>query len=142
MGAAKALKALAEIPKTERDSKTRATLEAGTEYFLKHHIYKKSHDLSKVSKPGWMKFGFPLMYQTDALEILGILAKLGYRDKRMTEAVDLVVSKQDAMGRWKLEATFNSRFQTSIECKGEPSKWITLKALTALKHYTAKKEPI
>ena len=135
MGAAKALKALAEIPKTERNSKSQATIEAGAEYFLKHHIYKKSHDLTKVSKPGWLKFGFPLMYQTDALEILGILGKRGYRDERMHEAVDLVVSKQDAQGRWKLENTFNGKTQVPIESQGQPSKWITLKALTALKRY-------
>lgn len=135
MGAAKALKAFAEIPPNQRDAKTEATVKAGAVYFLKHHIYKKSHDLTKVSKPGWLKFGFPLMYQTDALEILGVLAKLGYRDERMQEAVDLVVSKQDTHGRWKLENTFNGRFQVNIERKGEPSKWVTLKALTALKRY-------
>ncbi|MCW4001119.1 MAG: nitrogen fixation protein NifH [Candidatus Bathyarchaeota archaeon] len=135
MGAAKALKALSEIPAENRDSKTSAIIEAGAEYFLKHHIYKKSHDLNKVSKPGWLKFGFPLMYQTDALELLGILTKLGYKDERMQETVDLVVSKQDQRGYWKLESTFNGRFQTSIERKGEPSKWITLKALSALKRY-------
>jgi hypothetical protein len=135
MGAAKALKALAEVPPNQRAAKTEATIKASAEYFLKHHIYKKSHDLSKVSKPGWLKFGFPLMYQTDALELLGILAKLGYKDERMQEAVDLVVSKQDIQGRWKLENTFNGKTQVSIESQGQPSKWITLKALTALKHY-------
>jgi hypothetical protein len=135
MGAVKALKALAEIPANKRGSKTEATIKNGVEYFLKHHIYKKSHDLSKVSKPGWLHFGFPLMYQDDALEVLGILTKLGYKDQRMQEAVDLVVSKQDALGRWNLESTFNGRFQVSIERKGEASKWVTLKALKALKEF-------
>jgi hypothetical protein len=135
MGAAKALKALAEIPASQRDAKTEATIKAGAEYFLKHHIYKKSHDPSKVSKPGWLKFGFPLMYQTDALEIFGILAKLEYKDERMQEAVDLVASKQDTTGRWKLENTVNGKTQVDIESQGQPSKWITLKALTALKRY-------
>ena len=32
------------------------------------------------------------MYPTDALEVLDILTKLGYRDERMQEAVDVVVS--------------------------------------------------
>jgi hypothetical protein len=73
------------------------------------------------------------MYQNDVLEVLVILTKLGVNDERMTEAVDLVLSKQDPQGRWKLENTFNGRFQVNIERKGEPSKWITLKALTALK---------
>jgi hypothetical protein len=75
------------------------------------------------------------MYQDDALEGLGILTKLGYRDERMREAVDLVISKQDSLGRWKLESTFNGRFQVNIERKGENSKWITLNALKALKRY-------
>jgi hypothetical protein len=135
MGAAKALKALAAIPESQRNAKVRDTILAGAEYFLKHHIYKKSHDLTKVSKLGWMKFGFPLMYQDDALEVLGILSQLGYRDERMQEAVDLVVSKQNEQGKWKLENTFNGRFQTNIERKGENSKWVTLKALSALKGY-------
>jgi hypothetical protein len=75
------------------------------------------------------------MYQTDVLEILGILTKLGYRDERMQEAVDLVASKQDKRGRWNLENTFNGRFQTNIEQKRKPSKWITLNALTVLKRF-------
>jgi len=135
MGAAKAIKALSEIPVEKRDGKTKVTIQKGAEYFLKHHIYKKSHDLSKISKPSWTKFSFPLMYQTDALELLGILAKLGYKDERMQEAVDLTLSKQDVQGKWKLESTFNGRFQTNVERKGETSKWITLKALVALKRY-------
>jgi hypothetical protein len=75
------------------------------------------------------------MYRTDVLEILGILTQLGCRDERMQEAVDLVVSKQDDSGRWKLADTFNGRFQVDIEEKGQPSKWITLNALRVLKKY-------
>jgi hypothetical protein len=135
MGAAKALKALSEIPIGERSIEVKGCLERGVEYFLKHHIYKKSHNLDRVSKPGWLRFGFPLMYQTDVLEILGILTKLGYKDERMQEAIDLVISKQDKTGRWIFENTFNGRFYTNIEEKDKPSKWITLNALTALKRF-------
>lgn len=135
MGAVKALKALAEIPKDKRSEGVKNMIEIGSEYILIHHIYKKSHDLSSISKPGWLRFGFPLMYQTDALEILGILTKLGYKDKRMQEAVDFVVSKQNTQGRWILENTFNGRFQVNIEEKGKPSKWVTLNALRVLKRF-------
>jgi hypothetical protein len=135
MGAAKALKALAEIPTQKRNKNTQTTIQTGAEYFLKHHIYKQSHNLAKVSKPGWLKLGFPLMYQTDVLELFGILSALGYKDSRMQEAADFIVSKQNLEGRWKLESTFNGKTQTNIEHKGEESKWVTLKALTALKHY-------
>lgn len=107
---------------------------------LIHHTYKRSHGLSKVSKPSWLKFSFPLMYQTDVLEIPGILTpgiltELGYKDKRMQEAIDLVISKQDGHGRWQLERTFNGRLQFNIGGKSKPNKWITLKALLVLERY-------
>ena len=133
MGVVKGLKALAEIPSSTRSKDVKKTIEEGAEHMLKHHIHKRSHDLSRVSKPGWLRFGFPLMYQTDALEILGILTKLGYRDSRMQEAIDLLISKQDGQGRWKLENSFNGRFHVDIEERGKPSKWITLNALRVLK---------
>jgi hypothetical protein len=137
MGVVKSLKALAEIPAEKRSKDVMETIEKGVEYMLKHHIHKRSHDLSHVSKPGWLRFGFPLMYQTDVLEILGILTKLGYKDERMQEAIDLVASKQDEEGRWNLESTFNGRYQTNIEQKGKPSKWITLNALRVLKRFNS-----
>jgi hypothetical protein len=135
MGAVKTLKALAEIPENKQTTAVKKTIEKGAEYFLLHHVFKSSHNLDRVPKPGWLRFGFPLMYQTDALEILGILTKLGYKDKRMQEAIDVVVSKQDTHGRWKLENTFNGRYQVNIEKKEEPSKWITLHSLRVLKRY-------
>lgn len=135
MGAVKALKALAEIPENKRSTAVNQTIEKGAEYVLLHHVFKSSHNLNHVPKPGWLKFGFPLMYQTDVLEILGILTKLGYNDTRMQEAVDVVVSKQGNKGRWLLENSFNGRYQVNIEKKGTPSKWITLNVLKVLKRY-------
>jgi len=135
MGVAKALRALSAIPTDERSADVQNTLEEGVEYLLKHHIYKQSHHLTQASKPGWKRFGFPLMYQTDIVEILGILTQLGVRDERMQDAVDIVVSKQDDDGKWNLANTFNGRLQIDIEEKGRPSKWITLNALRVLKRY-------
>jgi hypothetical protein len=135
MGVVKALKALAELPPTLRSDAVQRSIAEGVEFILKHHVHKRSHALAQVSKPGWLRFGFPLMYQTDALEILGILTRLGCRDARMQEAVDVVVAKQDASGRWALASTFNGQFQVDVEEKGKPSKWITLNALRALKGY-------
>ena len=83
MGVIKSLKALSAIPKASRSNAVNAKIEELVEYFLKHHIYKRSHTLSEISKPGWRKPGFPLMYQTDILEILGILVDLECTDPRM-----------------------------------------------------------
>ncbi len=148
MGVAKALKALAEIPPERRSPAVRRTLADGTEYFLKHHVHKRSHDLTRDSKPSWKRLGFPRMWQTDVLEILGIFAKLGrdqeassplaqrpdspLLDPRAREAIDLVAGKRDAQGRWKLENTQNGKFVVDIETKGQPSRCVTLKALQVL----------
>ena len=135
MGVVKALKALSAIPSKARSREVAEAIAAGSEYILAHHVFKQSHDLSKTSKPGWRKLQFPLMYQTDVLEIVNILVALGIRDHRMQEAVDLVASKQGKDGKWLLENTFNGRYQVNIEKKGKPSKWITYRSLKALKGY-------
>jgi hypothetical protein len=137
MGIVKALKALAEIPSNQRSDTVKATIEKGAQYLLAHHVYKRSHNLNQISKPSWLKFGFPNMWNTDTLEILNILTKLGIKDKRMQDAINLVLTKQDKQAKWKLENTFNGRMQTNIEQKNKPSKWITLNALRVLKrHYS------
>ncbi len=120
---------------SKRNKAVKATIENGCEYVLKHHIHKKSHDLKQTSKPGWLKLQFPLMYQTDVLEVVGILLDLGIRDQRMDEAMDAIVAKQGENGKWNMESTFNGRFQVNIESKGKPSKWITLRALKVIKGY-------
>jgi len=135
MGVVKALKALAAVPPARRTPAIEKTIDRAVEYLLIHHIHKKSHDLESVSKPGWLRLGFPWMYQTDILEILGILTSLGCRDSRMAEALDKLVSKQGPDGRWILENTFSGRFHSNIERKGAPSKWVTVYALGVLKRF-------
>lgn len=135
MAAAKTLKALAALPPNIRTPEIRSKIEELAEFFLIHHIYKKSHHLDEVAKPGWLKFGFPLMYQTDVLEMLSLFAELGIHDPRLAEALAVVRTKQAASGRWNLENTFNGKTTVNIEKKGAASKWITLRALRVLKEF-------
>jgi len=136
MGVVKTLKALSAIPRERRTTDEDDTIQKATEFLLIHHIYRRSHDLRRTSKPGWLKFGFPLMYQTDALEILDILTELGTWDSRMDEAIGTVLAKQDDMGRWRAENTFGSdRLLVPTGQKGKESKWITLRAMRVLKRY-------
>ena len=134
MGVVKSLKALSVLPMARKRSVGDA-IKKGCEYLLDHRIYRQSHDPAKVSRPGWLKLQFPLMYQTDILEVAMILLDLGVKDERMQDAIDRIASKQSDQGQWSLEATFNGRFQVDIEKKGKPSKWITYRALRALKQY-------
>lgn len=86
----------------------------------------------KIS-PLWFKFGFPLGYTTDVLEAVDVLAQLGYGgDERLQGAIEFVLDKGDEEGRWLLEHTLDKTW-TKFGNKGEPSKWVTLRALRMLK---------
>lgn len=132
MGVAKALKGLAAIPPARRTPASDAKITELAEYFLKHHLYKRSHNLEQVGRPGWLKFGFPLMYQTDILELLEIFADLDRYDPRLDDALAIVAGKRQPDGRWKLENTFNGKMLIHFEHKNQPSKWITYRALKVL----------
>jgi len=136
MGVIKALKGLCAVPQEKRTRDISDTINKAVEFLLVHSIFKRSHDLSKISKPGWLKLSFPLMYQTDVLEILDILTELGVADDRMNDAIHIVLSKQDDTGRWRAENTSNTdRLLIPLEQKGEQSKWITLRAIRVIKRY-------
>jgi hypothetical protein len=126
------LMALSEIPKTQRSKEVKRTIEQASEYMLKHHIYKRSHDLSQIANPRWIMLGFPFRF--DFLQVLFILSELGYHDNRMQDALDLLLSKQNENGRWLLEKAHNRMLQTNIEYRAMESKWITLNALRSLKN--------
>jgi hypothetical protein len=56
-------------------------------------------------------------------------------DPRMTNAVELVRTKPDAEGRWRLENKHKGAtpFYMDREREGEPSRWVTLRALRVLR---------
>lgn len=136
MGVVKALKAYGAVPEDSRDPALQAAVGRAAEFMLIHNVDRRSHNLSRIAKPGWRKPGFPLMYQTDTLETLDVLAALGYRDPRMGEAVEAMLMKQDERGRWHNENPYASeRLLIPMEVGGEPSKWLTLRALRVMKRY-------
>ena len=63
---------------------------------------------------------------------LNLLHDLKYTDDRINDAIQIVKDKQTEEGVWNLENSYNGKTIVSIEKKGKPSKWITLKALSIL----------
>ena len=106
--------------------------EEGAEYMLMHRLYKRSHDHSVIAKPRWTRLGFPLFWDTDALEMLEVLADLGCEDERMEDAIELVLSKRIPEGVWRNERSYAGRMLTNIEKQGAPSRWVTLRSLAVL----------
>ena len=137
MGGVKVLKALAAIPENQRSSDIERIIKQEVGLILDNGIFKylKNPDGSRKEKTGWKRFGFPLFYQSDVLEVLDILTALRVKDERMQESIDLVLSKRNAHGTWDLKDTFNGKMFCEIDEKSKPSKWITLRAARVLSRY-------
>ncbi len=98
------------------------------ERFLAEHP-----ELHYKEKAGWLRFGYPLSYNSDALEALWALMRVGEKPRTEYEpALDLVRGAADEQMRWTLRNTFNGKMLADVETKGEPSKWLTLRALQVL----------
>jgi len=126
------------IPRGKRSREVEAVIDREVENILENGVYRylRNPDGTRKDKAGWKRFGFPLFYQSDILEVLDTLTRLGVRDERMDGALNLVLDAQGSDGRWLLKHTFNGKMWRDIEVKHEPSKWITLRALRTLKrHY-------
>jgi len=84
-------------------------------------------------KPGWLRFGYPLSYNSDALEALIALAGVGEsRRSEYEPALAAVRDAADSRMRWTLRNTHNGKMLADVEAKGKPSKWLTWRALHAL----------
>ncbi|MBC7263444.1 MAG: nitrogen fixation protein NifH [Chloroflexi bacterium] len=135
-GAVKVMLALGKVPEAARTPVIRAAIETGVEFLFSRDPAVADYPMGWATKPSgsWFQFGFPVFYVTDVLQNLEALAALGHgADPRLAAAVDLVLSKQDEDGRWAMKYTYNGKTWVDIERKGQPSKWVTLRALRVLR---------
>ncbi len=89
---------------------------------------------SEKPSTNWWKFGYPVFYVTDILQVVEALVGLGYgNDPRLANALDFIRQKQDDRGRWMLEYDYSGKTWVDFGKKKEPNKWVTLRALRVLK---------
>ena len=133
-GANKAMRALLSVPPEARTPTVQRAIEAGVEFLFSRDPAVADYPYTERVSSTWFKFGFPLTYWSDVLETVAVLAELGHGgDPRLAGALQLVLSKQDDQGRWKLENALTGKMWADIEAKRQPSKWVTLRALRVLK---------
>lgn len=134
-GAIKVLGAFSEVPEEHRSATMRAAVEAGVAFLLDRDLASGDYPTATGPSPLWRQFGFPLGYTSDLLEALAVLQGLGRgRDSRLAPALRVVLSKRDKTGRWALEHT-PGRTWGKFGKVGEANKWVTLRALCALKNW-------
>lgn len=98
--------------------------------------------LKYADKPGWLRFGYPLSYNSDVLESLAALAAVGeYRRPEYELALDVVRAAADPRMRWTMRNSLNGKMIADVEKKGQASKWLTLRALEVLRRYGASCDP-
>jgi hypothetical protein len=132
-GAIRALWALNGVPAVARTPTIEAAIDASTDFLLEYDLGLANYPCPRGISSNWFKFGYPLAYATDILLNLEVLVEAGFgEDPRLTGALRLVRSKQDANGRWLMEHTYNGKMWADIERQGKPSKWVTLRALRVL----------
>jgi hypothetical protein len=135
-GAVKVMLAFSKLSEQKRTRLINDAISAGVKFLLSTDPAKADYPCGYTTKPSgnWWKFGFPLFYVTDILQIAEALVGLGYgHDPRLANALKLICEKQDKQGRWLLEYSYNGKTWVDIEKKGQPSKWVTLRALRVLK---------
>jgi len=106
----------------------------GQEYLLERRLFR-SRSTGQVVKPEWTLFSFPTRWHYDVLWGLDYLRRARVApDERVAEAIDHVMRKRDHDGRWPLENPHAGKAHIEMEGPaGEPSRWITLRALRVLR---------
>jgi len=118
----------------------------GQEYLLKRSCFRRlstSEIIERDRKGGadWRHFAFPTWWHYDILRALDYLRSAGAApDDRAAEAIELVASKSDDDGKWALGTRHPGKMPIDFaESEGEPSRWITLRALRVLDWDTTKR---
>jgi hypothetical protein len=133
-GAVRVLWALNAVPVDERTPAVESAITACVDFLLSHDVARAEYPHKERINSSWFKLGYPLGYVTDVLLNLEALTEAGVvDDPRVEAAAAWLLSKQAEPGRWNLEYTYNGKTWVDVETKGDPSKWVTLRALRVLK---------
>ncbi|NPV07369.1 MAG: nitrogen fixation protein NifH [Anaerolineae bacterium] len=135
-GGAKVMLAFSCWPPERRTPLVQRAIEAGVEFFLSTDPVACQYPRGYSAKPSgnWWKLGFPLFYITDVLQVAEAMVALGRgADSRLAHTLEYIGGKRDVSGRWALEYDYSGKTWAHYGAKKQPSKWVTLRALRALK---------
>lgn len=135
-GCVKVLLALGKCPKKRRSPLFKRAIQQGVDFLLSVDPAEAMYPMGHSQKPSsnWWKFGFPVFYVTDLLQLMEALVTLGYGgDSRLSHVLAILREKQDANGRWNLDYDYMGKTWVDFGEKKQPNKWVTLRALRVLK---------
>jgi hypothetical protein len=136
-GAVKVMLAFSRWPVEKRTPLIEKAIQQGIDFLFSIDPATAGYpsDLNDKPSQSWWKFGFPVFYVTDILQIAESLVRLGKGDDpRLGNTLQLIREKQDPGGRWLLEYDYNGKTWVNFGVKKQPNKWVTLRALRVLKN--------
>jgi hypothetical protein len=135
-GGVKVMLAFSRLPEKKRTPLIQRAIQQGADFFFSiDPAAAKYPTRDKGGKPSrdWWKFGFPVFYITDLLQLAEAFVNLGYgRDKRLASTLEVVREKQNEDGRWLMEFDYAGKTWLDFGKKQEPNPWVTLRALRML----------
>ncbi|MBN2548548.1 MAG: hypothetical protein JXB15_05305 [Anaerolineales bacterium] len=135
-GAAKVMLAFSLWPRERRTPLIERAIAQGIDFLFSRDPAEADYPSGWTGRPSgnWWKFGFPVFYITDLLQIVEALVGLGYaHDPRLQNALHLIQSKQDSQGRWALDYDYTGKTWGDYGAKKQPNPWVTLRARRVLK---------
>jgi hypothetical protein len=140
-GGVKVLMALARLPKVRRTPRINRAIRRAIDFFFSVDPATADYPTRKGDKPSrnWWRFGFPVFYVSDLLQLAEALIALGHaHDRRLASTLEIIRDKQDDRGRWPFEFDYtNGKMWQDFGKRGQPNKWVTLRALRVLKAASA-----
>jgi hypothetical protein len=113
----------------------------GEEYLLERDLFRRQ-STGEVASPAFLQFGFPPRYHYDILRALDYLRDAGVQpEARIDDAMFVVASRRQPDGRWILDRSHDESLALPFgETVGEPSRWITLRALRVMDWYEGSRQ--
>ena len=111
-----------------------AARERGEEYLLERRLLRRLSD-GEIGQKRWLYAGFPEAWFYTLPRVLDYFRRARPApDERMAEALDIIESKRGTDGRWPLDHAYNDVALVDFgETEGQPSRWITLRALRVMR---------
>jgi hypothetical protein len=134
-GGVKVMLAFSKLPIEQRTPLIERAVQHGVDFFFHVDPSTAAYPAGYAEKPSgnWWKFGFPVFYVTDLLQLAEALVNLGYgADPRLSNTLNLIREKQDREGRWSLEYDYTGKTWVDFGKKKQPNPWVTLRALRVL----------
>lgn len=135
-GGVKVMLALSKIPAEKRTPLIRRAIRQGADFFFGIDPATAKYPTRTGDKPNraWWKFGFPVFYVTDLLQLSEAMVGLGYgSDIRLSNAINIIREKQNEHGQWLMEYEYTGKTWLDFGIKKQPNEWVTLRALRLLK---------